>query len=379
MPKILFVDHAPILGGAEVALMALMRGLDPDRFSAVVATAPGSALLPILASEKIPALIVPLQRINLRSPTFLLRLVHSSLALVRAVHRLKPDLMHSNTARAHAICSIASLITGVPLVWTVHDRTLPFPVFRLLGRAPRRIIFVSKFLRDLYGPYIRNNFKAKVIHNGLRPVVPVDKGLARRELGLHVSAPVILNVGRLIESKGQHVFLQAAQMISLRRSDAIYVLVGGVNPADRASIRFGQRLLELAHRPELSSKVVFAGQQPDVANYYAAADVCTYTAVAPEGFGLVILEAMANGKAVVASRLGPVAELVCDGVTGGLVRPGDPEQLALAIQGLLDDRDTLTRMGLAGKKRVIEHFDPTDGFLRTQALYDEVLAPAVLV
>lgn len=376
MPKILYLDHAPILGGAEKALLELIRSLDRCQNQPVVATASGSALLPLLAAEGIPAVTMPFEQVNMHRPAFLLRLIRSTLALVSIVRSQKPDVLHSNTVRAHVVSSLASVLTGVPLVWTMHDRTLPVPLVRLFGRAPRRVIFVSRFLSDLYGPGGLNPGRCRVIANGVRPAPPADAAAARRKLGLAPDSPVIVNVGRLVNEKGQDVFLQAAGLIVQHRPDAAFLLVGGANHADPASARYAQRLNGLARSPNLVGKAILVGQQMDVTPYYVAADLCAYTAVAPEGFGLVILEAMAHGKPLVASNLGAVPELVRDGVTGRLVRPGDIDGLAEAILALLDDREALNRLGAAGRERVIEDFDPVESFHRMQAVYDEVVAEA---
>ncbi len=373
MLKILYLDHAPIMGGAEKALLDLLRSLDRQRYQPVVATASDSAFLPILASEGIRTTTTRFEQVNVRHPAFLLRLVRSTLALVGLVRREHPDVLHSNTVRGHVVSSLASTITGVPLVWTMHDRTLPIPFFRLLGRVPRRIIFVSQYLSGLYMTGESNRQRGQVIPNGAMPAPSQDRAEARRKLGLPPDSPVIVNVGRLVDGKGQDVFLQSAELIALRWPDAVFILVGGENDGDPASSRYAQQLRRLANAPGLAGKAVFAGYQPDTGSYYAAADLCAYTAVTPEGFGLVILEAMAHGRAVVASKLGAVPEMVLDGVTGRLVQPNEVVALAETVIELLGDREAISRFGAAGRQRVAEHFDPQEGFRKIQAVYDEVL------
>ncbi|MDP2660974.1 MAG: glycosyltransferase family 4 protein [Dehalococcoidia bacterium] len=378
MLKILYLDHAPVFGGAEKALLDLVRSFDRQQYQPLVATASDSAFLPILAAEGIRTTTMPFEQVNMRHPAFLLRLVRSTLALVRLVRHEHPDVLHSNTVRGHVVSSLASLITGVPLVWTMHDRTLPGPLFRFLGRVPRRIIFVSRYLSDLYMSGGPNPHRGQVIPNGARPAPPQGRAEARRKLGLAPDCPVIVNVGRLVDGKGQDVFVQAAALVGQHRPDAVFLVVGGTNEGDPASARYAQRLSELAHSLNLEGKAIFTGHQQDLTSYYDSADLCAYTAVGPEGFGLVVLEAMAHGKAVVASNLGAVPEIVLDGVTGRLVRPNEVVDLAKAILDLLADREALNRLGAAGRQRVAKHFDPQEGFRRIQAVYDEVLLEATL-
>jgi glycosyltransferase involved in cell wall biosynthesis len=90
---------------------------------------------------------------------------------------------------------------------------------------------------------------------------------------------------------------------------------------------------------------------------YRDADVVVYPTVAEEPYGLVPLEAMAAGRPVVATRSGGIPETVVDGVTGWLVKPGDPSQLADRLADVLADREEAARMGAAGRDRVVQHFD----------------------
>ncbi len=377
MLKILYLDHAPIFGGAEKALVDLIRSLDDRQYRPVVVTAPGSAFLTQLTTDGIRTVSMPFEQINVRHPALVLRVVRSALALAGIIRSEKPDVLHSNTVRAHAVSALAALLTGVPLVWTMHDRTLPIPLFRLLRRVPRRIIFVSQFLAGLYRSEGLDPRRCQVIVNGVKTApATVDAAVARQKLGLAPDRPVILNVGRLIIGKGQDVFLQAAALVVQRRPDAVFLIVGGPNEGDSASARYVERLGELTRSLNLERNVIFTSQQRDVAGYYEAADLCAYTAIVPEGFGLVILEAMAFGRAVVASNLGAVPELVLDGITGKLVRPGDARDLAESINSILDDREALKQLGAAGRQRVVEHFDPDRSFALIRRIYEEVVAQA---
>ena len=95
-----------------------------------------------------------------------------------------------------------------------------------------------------------------------------------------------------------------------------------------------------------------------------------------EGFGLVLVEAMAAGRPVVASAVGPIPEIVVDGVTGLLVPPGDPAALAEAIIRVLQDPELASAMGRAGRARVERELRVDTMVARTEALYDELLGRA---
>jgi glycosyltransferase involved in cell wall biosynthesis len=118
--------------------------------------------------------------------------------------------------------------------------------------------------------------------------------------------------------------------------------------------------------------VTFEGFRADVPQVMADLDVFVLPSLW-EGFGLVLVEAMAAGRPVVASAVGPISEIVVDGVTGLLVPPGDPDALAEAIVRLLQDPELAAALGRAGRARVERELRVDTMVTRTEALYDELL------
>jgi glycosyltransferase involved in cell wall biosynthesis len=112
----------------------------------------------------------------------------------------------------------------------------------------------------------------------------------------------------------------------------------------------------------------------EVLALYAAADVVVVPSVVPDSLSRVILEAMSAGRAVVGTRVGGTPELVVDGVTGLLVRPHNPAEIARAVETLLLDEPLRHALGAAARKRIESHFDPETSLDRLLALYDEVRA-----
>ena len=130
----------------------------------------------------------------------------------------------------------------------------------------------------------------------------------------------------------------------------------------------------LRHRADelgVTDRVVFAGYRDDAARVVAAADVLALPSWT-EGLPLVVLEAMALGRPVVATTVGGTPELVSDGETGLLVPPRDVEALTAALKRVLDDGDLRRRLGEAGKRRVAERFSSEAMTRDVLAIYDEV-------
>ena len=167
----------------------------------------------------------------------------------------------------------------------------------------------------------------------------------------------VLFVGRLERRKGVHTLLEAIpQVIEKYRGDVAFDLVGPDSVANPPNPATWVQLWNQRH-PELRDRVKFHGEvlEEQLAHFYAGCDVF----VAPslfESFGLIYLEAMAQKKPVVGTRIGGIPEVVADGETGLLVSPGDAKGLADALVRLLEDRSFAARLGAAGRERFDRHF-----------------------
>ncbi|MCS7261174.1 MAG: glycosyltransferase family 4 protein, partial [Anaerolineae bacterium] len=190
-------------------------------------------------------------------------------------------------------------------------------------------------------------------------------------LGMPEASVLIGTVGRVQPWKGHHIFLQVAQRVSQQLSGVRFVIVGGRVFA--ADADYEQRLRNLARELGIESYVFFAGHQADVAPWLAAMDIFVHCSAA-EPFGLVLVEAMAAARPVVAFADGGVPEIVLDGETGILIAPGDVPHMAEAVAKLAVDRDLAQRMGTAGRKRAETVFSATRYVRQIEDVYEEILA-----
>jgi glycosyltransferase involved in cell wall biosynthesis len=169
----------------------------------------------------------------------------------------------------------------------------------------------------------------------------------RKTLGFQSSDLVVGTVARLVPDKGIECFLRMAASIRAARSDVRFLIVGDGplrGDLERMADALGIRL-----------SVVFTGLRTDVPDLMDAMDLFVLPTLR-EGFGVVFAEAMAMGRAVVGSRIGPVAEVVEDGVTGYLVLPDAPEEFAVRALELLSDEAKRRAFGEAGRRRVEKLF-----------------------
>jgi glycosyltransferase involved in cell wall biosynthesis len=172
--------------------------------------------------------------------------------------------------------------------------------------------------------------------------------------------PIVLTVARLDQQKGHTVLFEAIRELP----DVLFVLAG--DGPERAVLEAKARELGIDDR------VVLLGHRSDIRDLLAACDLFVLPSNY-EALGLAVLEAMAAGRAVVATAVGGIPEAVLNGVTGVLVRPRDPSALASAIRTLLADPVLAHSMGAAGMSRVQQEFSSATMVQRVTRIYEEAL------
>jgi len=220
-----------------------------------------------------------------------------------------------------------------------------------------RILTISELMRDLALKTLPvRSDKVHVLYYG----VPADDLYSQRgdpqetrhRFGIPADAFLIGLVGRLEESKGQALLLKAFAQVYQRFPQA-HLLLAGDPPPEHAG--YDQELKSLAADLGVAERVHFIGFQADTAPIFAALDLCVL-ASKQEAFGVVLLEAMAQGVSIIATRAGGVPEVIQDGVNGLLVKPEDSAELAGAIERLISDAEGRRRLGKAGFRIVREKF-----------------------
>ena len=355
--------------GGERYLLALATELDRKRFRLSVIVPDDGPLVERLHALDVDTARVPLNE-RLVSP-------RAFLALVRAFQRLRPAIVQSHGARSNVYTRLAARYAGVPIVLsTVHNSLFDYEVSRwrrrlyvlaerLTSPLADRILCVSQAIaRDLVERYHIEAARTVVVHNGIDAWAfrPARARVAvRAELGIADGCRVIVMAGRMTAQKGWDVLLEAAARLAPVRDDLAWVLVGD-----------GPLRTALARRAaDLGLAVRFTGARSDIADVLGCADVVVL-ASRSEGLPFTLLEAMALGKPVVATRVGGVPEVVEDGRSGRLVPRDDPAALAGAVAGIVDAPEAAA-MGARGRTRVETAFT-LDGMVRgLERVYTTVL------
>jgi|TARA_B100001964_G_scaffold233764_2_gene291489 glycosyltransferase involved in cell wall biosynthesis len=280
--------------------------------------------------------------------------------LYRLCVRYRPHIVHTHTAKAGVLGRLAARAAKVPvIVHTYHGHVfqgyfsplktrLFLAIERWLGRSTQRLIAVSEAVcQDLLQLGIGTPESLVVIPLGLNldPFLRCEdlRGQLRAELGLQPDTPLVGIVARLVPIKAHEVFLKAAAKVCARFPQSRFLLVGD-----------GERLAELqllVERLGLRDRVLFLGWRQDLDRVLADLDLVVLTS-RNEGSPVCLIEAMAAARPVVATRVGGVADVVDDGITGCLVDADKPEDVANAIVELLGDENRRRAMGEAARQRV---------------------------
>jgi glycosyltransferase involved in cell wall biosynthesis len=212
------------------------------------------------------------------------------------------------------------------------------------------------------------------IHNPI-DVEPFDaaiplRGETRARCGFSDHHVVVGAFGRVNPGKGQREFLLAAAKVARECPEAAFLIVG--DASDSVDHDYWRVVQALAAEPPLAGRVRLVGYRKDVQAYYHACDVVVHSAVWSEGFGRVVIEGMACGKAVVCTDAGGPREIVTPGVDGLLVPPGSVDELAAAIGRLVSDAPLRTSLGQHGRRSVERRFRPDVIAERVAEVYSEV-------
>lgn len=348
----LFLDPKLNVGGVERLTQTLFRNIDRSRFEPVVCGLfrPGAAagefsrdmgirVYHSLGKSRWDPLLLPrfLRVLNDERPDVILTCIYPVTMFLSAFARLFGHrfmvvaAVHSTGYIKRAAWRSFATRASVPLLNSVVT----------IARAQsdicvQRLGIPREKVRLIYNGVELNRFAPEAVDSKIR-----------QELCLPMDAPVVGIVGMLRPEKAHPVLLRAAVTIRKTHNRVRFLIVG--DGPERESLETLSRSLGL------SDNITFTGGRNDIPEILSALDLfvlCSDT----EAFPVSILEAMAMERPVISTNVGSVSEAVLHGTTGLLVPPGQPEALADAICELLADSDRRRLMGMAGRRRVEDHF-----------------------
>ena len=364
--RVLYLHGTTMIGGAETDLLGLISGLNRQEFHPFVACPQEGPLV-----EELQSLQVAIYSLKLpawRKFKDIGRIPIAVANVVRLIHQNQIDLVHVNDYWWSPIAWLASRFTRRPCVVHIRQPLKPVRVKQYWLNKADRLIAVSQVIRTVAIEAGVEPDQIMVAYSG----IDIPEGFEKNahiisRLGLDSSQPIIGTVANLLPHKGYEYLIQAFGEVKQTFPHCRLLIVG------EGSKGYRSKLMRLIESLGLEQSVTLVGFQRRVFEYISTFDIFVLPSVY-EAFGIVLLEAMAMGKAVVASRVGGIPEIVVDGISGLLVPPCDSSALAFALRRLLQDEDARLAMGRAGRERVERYFT-RDGMVKViQDIYAGLLA-----
>ena len=352
------------VGGPTPYLLFLTRALASRGYRSTVVkgqVAPGEAEMDDVIRR---SGIQPLEMRGFSRAIVPIRDIRVLVALYRLLRRVRPDIVHTHKSKAGVVGRIAAWLAGVPVtLHTYHGLVfkgyfsawktgLIVLVERLLARRTDVLVAVSDRQRDeLLADRIAAPSRIRTVPLGvdLEPFLNRRRGEAgfREELGFGASTRLVGIVARLVPIKGVDVFLSAAEQVAEAMPDVRFVVIG--DGELRAELEFAAR------ETRLGDRVRFTGFRSDMARIYGSLDLSVLSS-RHEGLPVALLESVACGCYVVATRVGGVPDLLRSERIGLMVAPGDHKALAAGIQRVLRERREISA---EVRREVVESYGMT--------------------
>jgi glycosyltransferase involved in cell wall biosynthesis len=280
-----------------------------------------------------------------------------TLRLWKFCRQNKIDLLKTYSSKDHWIC-LPLFVCGIPLS---RARCITDPI----GSASRAFVFkhgcsqivadASVIKRQLVEQHGIDPAKIEVIGSAVDLVKfkpPRNRTKFRCEIGVGDDTPLIGNVGMIRPDKGQLQLVKAAPLVFEKHPDARFVIVG----QGTGILKRGINVRNAIDKAGLADKIIMAGYRWDTPNVYAACDMIVIASLHTEASPIVLREAFASGRPVIATKVGDIPEIVRHRENGLLIEPGDTQALAAAIVEFISEPELAARCALNGFRYATEHF-----------------------
>ena len=299
-----------------------------------------------------------------------------SLRLWKFCRQNKIHLLKTYSSKDHWIC-LPLYFCGIPLS---RARCITDPI----GSKTRAFVFkhgcsqvvadASVIKRQLVEEHEVDPAKIEVIGSAVdlekfRP--PRDRTKFRREIGVGEDAPLIGNVGMIRPDKGQLELVKAALLVLKKRPDARFVIVG----QGTGILKRGINVRNAIDRAGLADKIIMTGYRWDTPDVYAACDMIVIASLRTEASPIVLREAFASGRPVIATKVGDISEIVQHRQNGLLIEPGDTHALAAAMSAFISDPELAAHCAANGLRYATEHFS-FDKMMEAKLRADFKLVPS---
>lgn len=372
MRVIWFIDRLGY-GGAEKMTYTILERMDRQTFDLRVCALQvkqGNPVAKDLEDIGIPVDLLSIP--NLRHPANMIK-------ITTYLRKYKPELVHTQLEFSSILGSFGSRLLRIPNLSTIHTLNNPQSgtshwrnelSWACMRYFSTKLIAVSNSTRD----HLVTNGRipaSKIItlYNGIdlseyQPAKGFERSTKRKELGVPEDVFLIVTIAVLREPKGIQYMLEAMQQILQAEPNTHYLIVG--------EGKYKERLMEITQERNLEDHVTFTGQRIDIPDILQTSDLFVLPTLT-DALPTVLIEATAAGKAIVASNVGGVPEIVEHNTNGFLVPPGDPDQLVKSCLSIIKDQARQKSMETAGLRMAKEKFDINMQVDKLSKLYAEMV------
>ncbi len=359
--NLLFITHYTGRGGGESVQLNLMSELAPRGHRMVLVTPQLGKFNELAAKFGVESHVIPFRGASTLFVPWLYKRFPVVTQLAALLKELQIDLIHSDY-HALPFAVGAGQRTHIPVLWNAMGGWFAIKRWQhgfFRAQVTRSIAITDTVRRELLDGSWMPLDRMPIIIPGVNPdeLSPgsVNGNAVREKIGIAANVPLVSLIGRFQHIKGQHIFLEMAQRILATRPDVHFVLAGdNVFNVAKDEVYKQQIIQTVEQDATLRAHVHFLGFWPDSREVLAASDVIACTSYA-ESLGMVVIEGMSMGRAVVSTRAGGPAETVIDGETGLLVTPGDAQAFADATLRLLNDPELRDQIGRQARQHVINN------------------------
>lgn len=315
-------------------------------------------------------------KVFLRAAIAILFYLPSLFAQIKEICRSeKIEIIHVHAVRTFVLIALPTKIAGCKLLFHLHDSFLSIDEGGVFSPINRRIIwFAMRYFADeilVVSEFVRQSVlgfdkglanKIHVVHNGI-DVAKIWQDKPRVYEG---ESPFIISYGVVTERKGFQVGIEAVSILKYSHGISARYQIIGDGP-------FLNELMCFAEKMSVSDLVEFVGFKDEVYQYVEQADIVLILPVYEDPLPLVVVEAMANSKIIIATRSGGISEMIRDGVDGYLVDQKEPDQVVEAIVRIMKNPRDANKVAVNGYKRACQDFSMESMAERIKDIYNSVL------
>ena len=369
MKKILFLEQFSNISGGQRVLLSILEGLDKKVFDFYVCIPAKGELSAELEKLGVGYSIIPIGSYSSGKKSvfdwinYFFRLFFVIPSLIRIIKGNKIDIIYCNAPRTFFFGALAAKFTGVKVVWHIHSM---ISGFYLKLNAFLAKFFVDKLIavsNAVANPFLKEQqelgAKIEILYNGVdvkKYNVDFNIDEVKKDLNIPNDFKVVGFIGQVAKWKGIEDFIMAVELVLKSDPKIIFLVVGDVLFEGKKGLKYKDYLFGLIKSKKIEDKVLFLGKRGDIPRLLSIMDVFVLPSIEPDPCPLILLEAMAAGKAVIVTNHGGPSEILENNQDGVLYKNEGYLLLSEAEKTVLNSQDLRSNLGYNAKMKIEKHF-----------------------